>query len=306
MGDTPMQTNANFQVETMIADVENMCNAGCDGVCLWIPDDSLYDAFIGICSKYNVPFVLVDKVPQDPEIAERVKSNPLFVGAVCPANAVYGQKIADYAVAKGWDTVLIGTPSKGDASDTPRLDAFLETFQAAGGTVIDILYSENGNDAQTRLEASMMAEEPVFIYGTGSDYGIAAANALENTGMVGIPVVTSGLDAVALEYEAEGKIEMINGDFWVAGYFESVLMEAYLHGNKLVDADGNVPYITDIQPFEVPAEQYELFKSVFLSESGQFYTAEETAALVNGTYDDFVAAIQNYNLEERAAALGVQ
>ena len=32
MGDTPMGTNDNFQIEQIIADVENMCNAGCDGI----------------------------------------------------------------------------------------------------------------------------------------------------------------------------------------------------------------------------------------------------------------------------------
>ena len=77
-------------------------------------------------------------------------------------------------------------------------------------------------------------------------------------------------------------------------------MEAYLHGNQILDEEGNVPLIDDIMPFEVKPEQYDLYKAVFLD--NPVYTQEETQALVNGTYEDFINAVYSYNLEERAAA----
>ena len=125
-------------------------------------------------------------------------------------------------------------------------------------------------------------------------------NALNNAQIDGIPILTSGLDSQALDYEVQGKIEMINGDFWIAGYFSAILMEAYLHGNQILDEEGNVPLIDDIMPFEVKPEQYDLYKAVFLD--NPVYTQEETQALVNGTYEDFINAVYSYNLEERAAA----
>ena len=125
-------------------------------------------------------------------------------------------------------------------------------------------------------------------------------NALNNAQLDDLPILTSGLDSQALDYEVQGKIEMINGDFWIAGYFSAILMEAYLHGNQILDADGNVPLIDDIMPFEVKPEQFDLYKAIFLDNTP--YSQEETEALVNGTYDDFVNAVYSYNLEERAAA----
>lgn len=300
MGDTPMGTNDNFQIEQIIADIENMCNAGCNGLIIWLPVEPLYPTVGEICAKYEVPFILNDKIPQDPEILAALQANPFYVGAVAPANAVYGEAIAKYALEQGYMTCLISTATIGDPSDTPRLEAFKEAYEAAGGEILDILYCETIDDATSKIENSLIVNEPAFIYGTGSDFGIAAVNALNNSDMNGVPVLTSGLDKQALEYEQQGKIQMINGDFWVCGYFAAVIMEAFLHGNKMVDADGNAPYIDDVPPFEVPAEQYALYEEVFLNNTP--YSAEETAALVNGTYDDILAAIHNYSIAERAAA----
>jgi len=188
----------------------------------------------------------------------------------------------------------------GDPSDTPRLDRFKEVYEAAGGEIIDVLYCETTEDGTQKIENSLIINDPEFIYGTGSDWGVAGVNALNNAQIEGLPILTSGLDSQALDYETQGKIKMINGDFWVSGYFSAVLMEAYLHGNQILDADGNVPLIDDIMPFEVKPEQYDLYKAVFLDNF--FYSQEETEALVNGTYDDFINAVYSYNLEERAAA----
>ena len=299
MGDEAMGTNDNFQAEQIVADIENMCNAGCDGVIVWLPIEALYTTVGEICAKYEVPFILNDKIPSDPEVLAALQENPYYIGAVAPANAVYGEQIAEYALAQGYTSVLIGSSTIGDASDTPRLEAFTAAFEAGGGTVLDTLYIESVDDGTTKFENSLIVNEPDFIYGVGSDHGISAVNALANADL-DIPIVTSGLDSQALEYEAEGKIEMITGDFWVCGTFSAIIMEAYLNGNQMFDADGNVPYIDDVLPFEVPAEQYELYKAVFLDTTP--YSAEEIETLANGTYEELLEAIHNYSIEERAAA----
>ena len=301
MGDTPMGTNDNFQIEQIIADIENMCNAGCNGVLIWLPVPDLYPTVAEICAKYEVPFVFNDKVP-DPEMHKTLSENPYYVGAVGPANAIYGEAIADYAIEQGYKTVLVATATIGDPTDTPRLEAFKEKFEAAGGEILDVLNCENIDDGTTKIENSLIVNEPDFIYGTGSDFGIAAVNALNNA-EEDIPVVTSGLDKQALDYEAQGKIQMINGDFWVCGYFSAVLLEAYLHGNQMLDEDGGIPYIDDVVPFEVPADKYGLYEEVFLNNTP--YSQEETVALVNGTYDQFKEALYGYSIDERAAAHGV-
>ena len=303
MGDTPMGRDDNFQVEQIIADVENMINAGCDGLLIWLPAEDLYPTISEICEKNETPFVLNDKIPTNPDILATLEANPYYVGAIGPANAIYGEAIADYAIEQGYKTVLVATATIGDPTDTPRLEAFQEKFEAAGGEILDILNCENIDDGTTKIENSLIVNEPDFIYGTGSDFGIAAVNALNNSGE-SITVVTSGLDKQALEYEKDGKIQMINGDFWVCGYYAAVLLEAYLHGNQMLDADGKVPYIDDVVPFEVPADKYDLYVEVFLDNTP--YSQEETEALVSGTYDEFLESLYSYSLEERAAAHGVE
>jgi len=245
--------------------------------------------------------VFNDKVP-DPEMHKTLSENPYYVGAIGPANAIYGEAIADYAIEQGYKTVLVATATIGDPTDTPRLEAFQEKFEAAGGEILDVLNCENIDDATTKIENSLIVNSPDFIYGTGSDFGIAAVNALNNA-EEDIPVVTSGLDKQALDYEAQGKIQMINGDFWVCGYYAAVLLEAYLHGNQMLEEDGSIPYIDDVAPFEVPAEKYELYEEVFLNNTP--YSQEETEALVNGTYEEFKEALYAYSIDERAEAHGV-
>jgi len=300
MGDTANGVSDNYQIEQIIADVENMCNAGCDGLIIWLPVEGLYPTVGEICARYEVPFVLNDKVPQDPEILAQLQENPYYIGGVAPANAVYGELIAQYALDHGYMSTLIATSTVGDPSDTPRLERFVEVYEAGGGEVIDTLYCETTEDGTTKIENSLILNDPEFIYGTGSDWGVAGVNALNNAQIDGIPILTSGLDSQALDYEVQGKIEMINGDFWIAGYFSAILMEAYLHGNQILDEEGNVPLIDDIMPFEVKPEQYELYKAVILD--NPVYSQEETEALVNGTYEDFINAVYSYSFEERAAA----
>ena len=301
LGDTALSISENFQPDALVGDIENLCNSGANAVLIW---NLLPGSFVNlgdICAKYEVPFVLNDKIPDDDEVFAQVKENPYFIGAVCPANAIYGQQIAEYALDKGYKTCLISTASIGDATETPRIDAFKETFEAGGGEIVDILYSETEGDAQQRLESALLGADVDFIYGTGSTYGIAAVGALDTLGMTGeIPVLTSGLDSQALEYQEQGKIELITGDYWVAGYFSALLAEAYLRGNQFLDAEGNVPIIDDIAPFEVPASQFALFKAIFIDDTP--YSPEETEAIVNGTYDEFLDAIHSYSIEERAKA----
>ena len=299
MGDTATSVSDNYQIEQIVADVENLCNSGCDGLIVWLPVEALYTTVGDICAQYEVPFVLNDKIPQDPEILAALEENPYYIGGIAPANAVYGEDIANYALEQGYMTTLIATSTIGDPSDTPRLEAFKEIYEAGGGEILDTLHCESTEDGTSKIENSLIINEPEFIYGTGSDWGIAAVNALNNSDMA-IPVVTSGLDAQALEYEAQGKIEMINGDFWIAGYFSAVLLEAYLHGNQLLDENGKVPHIEFIMPFQVPEEQTELFQTIFVDNF--CYSQEETEALVNGTYEDLVRAIEEFSIPERAAA----
>ncbi len=307
LGSEAQSTSDDFQVDKIVQDVENMISAGCDGLVIWLPADNLYKTVIDICEEAQVPYVFSDKVPADPEVIAALQASEYFAGAVGPANAEYGTLIAEYALAQGYKSCIIETGSQGDPTDTPRIEAFTAAFEAGGGTVEQIVYTDSHDNIQPFAENALLANPDIdFIYGTGSDYGIGAADAIKNQGL-DIKVVTSGLDSAVLEYlvDESNPVEFVNGDYWISGTMATVALMNFLDGSPLKDADGNMVFVDNIMPFQITADTYEQFMETFIN--NPCYSAAEIQAM-NGlynadfNYDAFMEVIANYSLEERAAA----
>ena len=300
-GNESQAISDDFQVDKIVQDIENLISSGCNGLIIWLPADNLYQTVIDKCTEAKVPFVFADKVPADPAIKEALMGNEYFAGAVGPANAEYGTLIAEYALDKGYKSCIISTGAQGDPTDTPRIEAFTEAFEAGGGTVEQVVYTDSQDNIQPYTENALIAYPDVdFVYGTGSDFGIGACAAIENQGL-DAKVLTSGLDSGALDLlSAGGPMEFVNGDFWVSGTMATVLLQNYLNGNPIKDADGNPVWIDNIMPFEVSPEVYDDFKATFVD--GDFYTADEIRAMDGISYDDFMNIINSYSLEDRVAA----
>ena len=303
-GDGVTVSDDNFQVDKIVQDIENMIASGVDGLAVWLPADNLYETVSEKCEEAKVPFVLVDKIPSDESIKETLLENPYFVGAVAPANADYGSQMAEYALDQGWKTCITSSSALGDPTDQPRLDAFKEAFEAGGGKIVAELHSDSSDKIQPDLEDALVANPDVdFIYGTGSDFGNGAVAAKDNSGLSDIPILTSGLDSQAVDYLEQGEITLLTGDNWEAGILAAIVLQNYLEGNQLKDADGNVPYIEDIQPFSITPDQCNLFKEVFINNFA--YTDDELQSYVGSdfTYDDLVNLDKNFSFKERANAL---
>ena len=306
-GSESQSTSDDFQVDKIVQDVENMISAGCDGLVIWLPADNLYQTVINMCEEAKVPYVFSDKVPADPAIIEALQNSEYFAGAVGPANAEYGTLIADYALEQGYKTCIISTGAQGDPTDTPRIEAFTEAFEAGGGKIEQIVYTDSMDNIQPYTENALIAYPDVdFVYGTGSDYGIGAADAIANQG-IDAKVVTSGLDSAVLDYlvDENNAVEFVNGDYWISGTMATVALMNYLDGTPLKDADGNMVFVDDIMPFQITPETYDTFKTTFIDNS--CYSAEEIQAM-NGlynpdfNYEAFMNVIESYSLDERAAA----
>lgn len=304
-GNEAVAMDDEYSVEKIVQDVENMISTGIDGLVVWLPADSLYQTVASLCEAAEIPFVLNDKIPTDPAVAESIKANPYFAGAVAPANAEYGALIAEYALDKGWTTCIVSSSAVGDASDQPRLDAFKEKFEAAGGKILQELHADTSDQYLTQIEDALIATGEVdFIYGVGSDMGTAACVALEKYDY-DTKVVTSGLDKEALNLLEKGTMEMVNGDNWIAGMYSAIVLQNFLEGNKLVDAEGNVPWIDNILPFTVPDSQFDLYREYFID--NDCYSKEEIRQMSGGSnpdfdYSAFVKVIEEYSLESRLLA----
>lgn len=302
-GDESVSADDQFSVETLIKDIENLCAAGCDGVIVWMPAEPLYAKIVDICENAGVYFVLNDKVPSSQEVKDVVTGSEYFAGACAPANAVYGEVLAEYAIDQGWETCIITSSAEGDASDQPRLDAFKAAFEEAGGSVLAELHSDTTADSLPAAQDALIAnEEPDFIYGVGSDYAINACTALADYPDYETKVISSGLDkdALALLADENSPLVMLNGDNWICGMFSAVILQNALQGNVLKDASDNVIWVEDVMPFEVSAEKYPLFEKYFIDEPT--YTAEEIQAMIGITCEEMEGIIADYDLDHRLMA----
>lgn len=301
-GNEAVAMDDEYSVEKIVQDVENMISSGIDGLIVWLPTDSLYQTVASLCEEAQIPFVLNDKVPTDPAVAESIKSNPYFAGAVAPANAEYGALIAEYALEQGWKECIVSSSFVGDASDQPRLDAFKEKFEDGGGKILQELHADTSDQYLPQIEDALVATGEVdFIYGVGSDMGAAACVALEKYDYK-TKVVTSGLDKEVLDLLEQGTMVMINGDNWISGMFSAVVLQNYLEGNKLVDADGNVAWIDNIMPFTVPDTQFDLYREYFIDNN--CYSEDEILQMSGSEfdYDALMEVIEDYSLENRLLA----
>lgn len=306
-GSDTQSTSDDFQVDKIVQDVENMISAGCDGLVIWLPADNLYQTVINICNEAKVPFVFSDKVPSDPAIIEACQNSEYFAGAIGPANAEYGSLIAKYALDQGYKSCIISTGAQGDPTDTPRIEAFTNAFEAGGGKVEQVVFTDSQDNIQPFTENALVAYPDVdFVYGTGSDMGIGAADAIVNQGL-NAKVLTSGLDTAILGYlvDESNPVEFVNGDYWISGLMATVALMNHLDGHTLKDASGKTVFIDNIMPFQITPDTYDQFVKTFIDNS--CYSAAEIQAM-NGlynadfNYDAFVKVINDYSLAERAAA----
>lgn len=303
LGDESLAMDDQFSVEQIVTDVENMINSKCNGVNIWLPADALYPVVANMCSDASVYFTLNDKIPSDEEVVGAVKSNPYFAGGCAPANSVYGEQLANYAVEQGWKTCIITSSTVGDPTDSPRLDAFKKVFEGAGGTIVDELHADTTAESLIQIQDSLTANGEVdVIYGVGSDYAINACTALEDHDSWKTKVITSGLDkeALGLLNNEDSPMTVITGDYWVAGFFSAIMLQNAMEGNVLKDADGNVIWVDDIEPYEVSAEKYPLYEKYIMNEN--LYTDEEIKAMIGISYDEMISIIDDYNLDNRLMA----
>lgn len=305
-GGTPVAIDDETSAEKIIQDIENMISSGCDGILVWLPADQLFIPVAELCEKAKMPFVLNDKLPQDPEIIAELKANPYFVGAIGPANAIYGNSVAEFALEQGYKTCIVASGDVADPTDAPRLAVFKEKFESAGGIILEELHGSSV-DMQTALENALIANpNPDFIYGTGPDFGNAACDALKGKGFDTV-VLTSGLTSINLERLAnpDSPMKMVNGDYWINGMLSAVIMQNYLDGTPLLDSNGQPIWYADVKPFEVSAEQFDLYQRFFLDQF--MYTTDEIQQMSGANnpdfdYDAFIKVIEDYTLENRLKA----
>lgn len=295
----------NGSLDQLVTDVENMIAAGVDGLVLWIPNDSLYLTIAGMCEEAGVPFCLSDKVPTDSAITEQLETYETYVGGVTPDNYSYGVQMGEFALEQGYKTCFILASGVGDASGTPRINGFTDTFEGGGGTILGTQHTDDSNQAVTQAEDMYLANPDAdFIMATGaSTFGTAGLETLQKYGDKDMKIVTADFDETILASMKESDtVSFLIGDFLVCGSYAAVLMCNYLNGTPITDEDGSAPYIDVVPAFSIPVAEQELFAKYVAGDC--IYSAEECQAMMGLTLDEFVndVILEFNSLENRLIA----
>lgn len=295
----------NGSLDQLVTDVENMIAAGVDGLVLWIPNDSLYLTIAGMCEEAGVPFCLSDKVPTDSAITEQLETYETYVGGVTPDNYSYGVQMGEFALEQGYKTCFILASGVGDASGTPRIEGFTDTFEGGGGTILGVQHTDDSNQAVTQAEDMYLANPDAdFIMATGaSTFGTAGLETLQKYGDKDMKIVTADFDETILASMKESDtVAFLIGDFLVCGSYAAVLMCNYLNGTPITDEDGSAPYIDVVPAFSIPVAEQELFSKYVAGDC--IYSAEECQAMMGLTLDEFVndVILEFNSLENRLMA----
>lgn len=279
----------NASLDQLVTDVENMISAGVDGLVLWMPNDSLYLKVAQICEDAGVPFCLSDKVPTDKAITEQLESFKTYVGGVTPDNHSYGVQMGEFALSQGYKSCFILASGVGDASGTPRIEGFTETFEAGGGQILGTQHTDDSNQAVTQAEDMYLAHTDAdFIMATGaSTFGTAGLETLKKYNDTRMKIVTADFDeSILASMKESDTVSFLIGDFLVCGSYASVLMCNYLNGTPITDPDGSAPYIDVVPAFSIPVAEQDLFAKYVAGDC--IYSDEECQSMMGLTLDQFV------------------
>lgn len=294
----------NGSLDQLVTDVENMIASGCDGLVLWIPNDSLYLSVAELCEKAGVPFVLADKVPTDQAITDKLATYKTYCGATTPDNYSYGVQMAEFAIEQGYETCFILASGVGDASGTPRIEGFTDTFEKAGGKVLGTQHTDDSNQAVTQAEDMYLAHTDAdFIMATGaSTFGSAALETFKKYNDKNMKIITADFDEKILSsMKDEDYVQFLIGDFLVCGSYASALMCNKLNGTPMLNEDGTAPYVDMVPAFSIPVEEMDLFNTYIAGDC--IYSDKECQAMLGMSLKDFEDNIVTaYSLEDRLNA----
>lgn len=308
-GDETQVFNDEGNVEKLTSNVENMISANVDGA-LWMGMfENMFTVGPSLLENAGIPFALYDKIPSDESIMTSIQQMENFAGAVANDNYDAGAAMAEVALSKDASKVLIAGAEVGDPNTDARVAGFSETFEAGGGTILSVTRVATGeaNGEQQACDNMLAAfPEADSFYCTGENFTLQAINVVAKTSSDHtIQVFGTDLNPTLLENLTNGTLSACSGANWVTALFSAVLLENAMDGHKLVDENGNAPFIDSVKMLSVPAECADLYQKFFIDENP--YEEEEIKNLLykynpDVTLEDVTAMIEDYSLEERLIA----
>lgn len=297
-GNTFKVYNDNFTADTQASNIQSMASSGSDGMMIFGSVPTLYTTLSTTCEQAKIPFVIFDQIPTDESVISRLAANEFYVGSVGTDNHAAGERAADKMLENGITSAFILGGAVGDPVHDARVKGFTEAFEKGGGKVLAAGRCDSPADAATKGDDLVSANpDAQGIYALTGDFAIGAITALSNHNAK-MAVYCSDTTEECIKYIKDGTIAYGDGGSKIVTTLAALLLDNYLNGNIIKDADNAAPYFGTIVPFEVNAGNADQYSQYFLK--GHPMTPDKLASFVgNGVnYDTFASFIENYSMDE--------
>lgn len=288
-----------FTADNIISDLQSQLANGPDGVIMMSVVDAVFGNVQSLCDSAGVPYVLDTGLPTNEEVFNSIKEDKLFIGAVSAGQYDIGVSMAETILEDGNTTAAVLAAAVGDYSHDQRILGFTETFEAAGGEVLQVMHCSDPSEATTKANDLITANMDVdCIYATGGDYlsALAAIKSADTTAeykLYGTDVAPDLID-----YIQSGVIQAMNGGNHVAGSISMCLLINYLDGHQILDENGKAPVIDFLSLYMITSENAASFQKLYDGESC-FISDDEFKTLLyqfnpDVSYETFKAFAENY------------
>ncbi|MDR3162184.1 MAG: sugar ABC transporter substrate-binding protein [Spirochaetaceae bacterium] len=301
LGVEPYVLNDEAKPENSASNVDNMINAGVDGIVFFGINDTLFPVVAKKCTDAKVPFVFFDHMPSDETLA-RVISSPYYKGIAATVDYGTGINIGNYALQRGLKKAVVITGQQGDTTHSARTNGFTETFTKGGGQVLAQAYGPvDLSGALTRANDTLTAHPDAdCIYATNGDVGTSCIEALSKHPAMKASIFVTDLDPSVLAGLKKGTVAAGNGAHWVNVDFATALLVNSLRGNDIKD-NGQSPRLV-VPVMTLPSNLVDLYDTYWIQQ--QPFSPDEMRSWVGQsvTIDTFKKALNDYNIQNRLDA----
>lgn len=306
-GDTLQIANDEGNVEKIIADIENFIAADVDAIFWWGLLETNFAVGPAKAEAAGIPIAFPDKVPPVGELTDNIRNMKCFAGGVGCDDYSAGVNLGNLAVSMGCKKALIAGAEVGDTTHEPRIAGFIEVFEKAGGQILGT-YRGSASDsaAQSQIDNLIAANPDADVFfGSGGDFALYAISACTTYGREDMRILGVDISPDLLPYLKDGSLDAGCGAHWVAATYAMIMLENYLDGMPMLDADGKVGLPRNVQLIAVPAEMADLYERFWIDEFP--YEEEEIKQLLyrynpDVTLQDLQNVIDSYSIEDRLIA----
>lgn len=298
----------NFTADKIVTDLQTQLAKKPDGVIMFSVVDSVFGKVQEACDSAGVPYVLDTNFPSDKATWEAIQADELYVGGVAASPYNMGKECAEQVKDPKGKTALILGAAIGDYSHDQRILGFTETFEAAGGKVLQVEHCDDPTSAVTKAKNLFTNYDADVVYCSGGDYLSAAAGFKKDNNKTWDLYGTDVAPDLIADIEA-GVIQAMNGGNHVNGSIAECLLINYLDGHPILNEDGSKPFLDYLQAYLITPDNAAGFAKLY-ENANVFITDEMYQSLLYRynpdvslkTYDEFLKGYADavYKMAEEA------